>query len=237
MPDPVNAMRSTAGLRTRAAPASPSPGRNASAAGRHAGLVKGSDQLGGGCGRLLGGLQHDRVACREGGSGHPGRDREGKVPRRDYRGDAAAARSGWCCARPVPERAARPQQARSRRRRSRSRSRSPRRRRRRPLPRASRTHALRAPQSRGDVPAAALRLGRACRRAAPVSAGPTRGPRRPRAPPLGWRLRHSLSRPPRRRGRAPPGRWTSAPQRRRRRPRSGSAHGVAGGYRGRPARR
>ena len=47
--------------------------------------------------RLLGGLEHDGVAGGERGGGHPARDRDREVPRRDHRDDAA---------RPVAERVA-----------------------------------------------------------------------------------------------------------------------------------
>ena len=87
--DPVNAITWTRGSRTSAAPTGPWPGSRRQRPGRDAGRAQGLDQGERGRRRLLGGLQDDGVAGGEGGGGHPGRDREREVPRRDHRGDAA----------------------------------------------------------------------------------------------------------------------------------------------------
>ena len=87
-PEPVKAIRFTRGSRTSAAPASPSPGSSAERGRRHPGAVQRLDQRQRAAGRLLGRLQHHRVARRQRGGGHPGRDREREVPRRDHRRDA-----------------------------------------------------------------------------------------------------------------------------------------------------
>ena len=55
---------------------------------RHAGLVEDLDQAQRDTGRLLGGLEHHRVAGDERGSDHPGGYREREVPRRDHRTDS-----------------------------------------------------------------------------------------------------------------------------------------------------
>ena len=52
--------------------------------------------------RLLGRLEHDGVAGGERGGGHPARDRDREVPRRDHRDDAARPVAAACCARPAP---------------------------------------------------------------------------------------------------------------------------------------
>ncbi len=57
--------------------------------GGNAGGMKRLNQHQGAGGGLLGRLEHHRVACGERGRGHPGRDREREVPRRDHRRDPA----------------------------------------------------------------------------------------------------------------------------------------------------
>ena len=78
--EPVNATLSSPGCAARAAPVVPAPGHHVDHARRQVGL---GDQLGEQERRErrgLGGLQHHRVAAREGGRDLPGRHQEGEVP-------------------------------------------------------------------------------------------------------------------------------------------------------------
>ena len=106
--EPVNAIVWTAGWRTSAAPTSPSPGSSEIAAGGTPPARSACDEPQRAAGRLLGGLEHDRVAGGERGRGHPAGDREREVPGRDHRRDAARARSAARCARRAPAAAAGP---------------------------------------------------------------------------------------------------------------------------------
>ena len=87
----------TRGSRTSAAPTSPSPGQQRQRVRRHARLAQRAHEHERAAGRLLGRLEHDRVAGRQPGGDHPARDRDREVPRRDHGDDAA---------RPVAERVA-----------------------------------------------------------------------------------------------------------------------------------
>ena len=181
--------------------------------GRHARLAQRAHEHVGAARRLLGGLEHDRVAGREPGGDHPAGDRDREVPRRDHRDDAARAVARACCARPAPAAAPRRPAARPRRARSTRGSRSPRTRRRRPRATAWRTRAPPAPRPRAGARAATRRRARARRRAPRRGGGPSRGGRRgrPRA-----RRRRRPARPrrrARRRGRARPGRSRRARRR------------------------
>ena len=88
--EPVNETEATSGCSTRAGPTtSPMPGRNAEGVVGHAGVVQQLHQPPGDPRRLLGRLEHDRVAGDELGRHHPHRDGQREVPRRDHDGDAA----------------------------------------------------------------------------------------------------------------------------------------------------
>ena len=149
--------------------------------GRHARLAQRLHEDRRAAGRLLGRLEQHRVAGREAGGDHPERDRDGEVPGRDHRDDAARASSAARCARPAPAAAARPGQGRGRRARSTRGSRSPRTRRRRPRATAWPPRGPRARRSRAAARAATPPRRRGSRRAARASSRPTCAPRCPAA--------------------------------------------------------
>ena len=130
--EPVKAIVCTPGWRTSAAPASPKPGSSASAPGGHAGLAQRLHERERARRRLLGRLQHHRVAGgqRRGGHARTG-SRAGSSTARSPP-PRRAARSASCCARPAPGAARARARARPPRARSTRGSRSPRTRRRPP---------------------------------------------------------------------------------------------------------
>ncbi len=88
-PDPVNAIVATPGSRDERGAGLALAGQQRDRPGRDAGLPQRPDEHDAAAGRLLGGLEDDRVARRQGRGDHPHRDRDREVPRRDDRDDAA----------------------------------------------------------------------------------------------------------------------------------------------------
>ena len=88
--EPVKTSVWMRGSATSALPASSPPGSRRERVERDAAGVQGVDDGLGARGRLLGGLEHDRVAGRQRGADHARGDRQREVPRRDHAGHAAA---------------------------------------------------------------------------------------------------------------------------------------------------
>ena len=164
--EPVKAIVWTRGSLTSAAPTSPSPGSSASASGGTPASRSACTSSAAQPGVCSAGLSSTALPVARPGRDHPERDRDGEVPGRDHRDDAARASSAARCARPAPAAAARPGRGRARRARSTRGSRSPRRRRRRPRATAWPPRGPRAPRSRAAARAATPPRRRGSRRAA-----------------------------------------------------------------------